>query len=515
MNKQKHFNKQAIQHQRGAVAIIVALCLTLLIGMLGLVLDLGHLYVAKTELQNAADAAALAGAKELTGTLAGVVKAKSAACELGGYNKYDLNSTKVANSSGTPSSCTNITISVGSDPDTMVGIDTITSNTLASNKSFLKVETGPRQLDTWFAKIWAVLKIQTFGMAVAGKYTYDIAPLGICSMQPDLTDSTMVKAPDGGDLGYKRGVTYRLSDANPIGPGTMYWINPVTVTDTAESSPCPNGTNSDTDSLPYVCTGRVNFTPQVGQYVYTNSGISTPQLDALDSRFNIYPNDAKCDPVTAPPDRNIMSYAYNGSGGQPKDWMVTNPASTPLLPTQQSITFGYYSCDLSANTCTDQCKGKVCSKNDVGQTGNVIVAWRPKPYLLESGSANPTKDTDYGVLWSASRPVGKTVIDWPNLYKTKPKAIASYPDTSPYTQTSPSPYYQVVTGVNTAKPDRRMMNIVILDCHASGGSCRPAKVLGIGQFLLQRQVGVDNNVYLEYAGLLSSPLPSSDIRLYR
>lgn len=49
--------------QRGAVAIIVALSLAVLIGFAGLALDLGKLYVAKTELQNAADACALAAAQ--------------------------------------------------------------------------------------------------------------------------------------------------------------------------------------------------------------------------------------------------------------------------------------------------------------------------------------------------------------------------------------------------------------------------------------------------------------------
>lgn len=56
--------------QRGAVAIIVALALPVLIGFIGLALDLGKLYVAKTELQNSADACALAASRELTGVTA-------------------------------------------------------------------------------------------------------------------------------------------------------------------------------------------------------------------------------------------------------------------------------------------------------------------------------------------------------------------------------------------------------------------------------------------------------------
>ncbi|AKU14003.1 hypothetical protein AzCIB_4110 [Azoarcus sp. CIB] len=52
--------------QHGAVAIITALSLVALVGFAGLALDLGRLYVNKTELQNAADACALAASRELT-----------------------------------------------------------------------------------------------------------------------------------------------------------------------------------------------------------------------------------------------------------------------------------------------------------------------------------------------------------------------------------------------------------------------------------------------------------------
>ena len=55
-----------IRRQNGAVAIIAAISLPVLIGFAGLALDLGHLYVEKTELQNATDACALAAARELT-----------------------------------------------------------------------------------------------------------------------------------------------------------------------------------------------------------------------------------------------------------------------------------------------------------------------------------------------------------------------------------------------------------------------------------------------------------------
>jgi Flp pilus assembly protein TadG len=46
--------------------VFVALLMTVIIGFLGMAVDVGHYYVVKSELQNAADAGALAGAAALT-----------------------------------------------------------------------------------------------------------------------------------------------------------------------------------------------------------------------------------------------------------------------------------------------------------------------------------------------------------------------------------------------------------------------------------------------------------------
>ena len=83
----KASNKFSRNWQKGAVAIIVALSLPVLIGMAGLALDLGKLYVTKTELQNAADACALAAAVELDGTDSQFAKAESVGIAVGELNK--------------------------------------------------------------------------------------------------------------------------------------------------------------------------------------------------------------------------------------------------------------------------------------------------------------------------------------------------------------------------------------------------------------------------------------------
>ncbi len=59
------FGTSVWRDERGVVVVITALTLTALVGMAALVVDLGWLYVVRGELQNAADAGALAGVVEL------------------------------------------------------------------------------------------------------------------------------------------------------------------------------------------------------------------------------------------------------------------------------------------------------------------------------------------------------------------------------------------------------------------------------------------------------------------
>ena len=51
--------------QSGSVGIIFALCLTMMVGIAAVVIDLGHAYVVKREIQKATEAGALAGARAL------------------------------------------------------------------------------------------------------------------------------------------------------------------------------------------------------------------------------------------------------------------------------------------------------------------------------------------------------------------------------------------------------------------------------------------------------------------
>lgn len=453
----QHGSHPGHRPQRGAVAILLGLSIFVLFGFMALAIDLGRTYVVRTELQNAADAAALAGAKQLDQTAAGVCcgpdSAVAYAIAMAAQNNYKFS---------TAVTITIANLSVGSCPDDgcMVAASSIgTNNALAAGKTFLKVDIPSGGLATFFARVpttadgTGTLSTSTYGRAVAGKYLIDITPLAVCKLD------------ENPEFGYERGVSYKVADANPIGPGTTYWIDPVATT----SSAC-NGNVPDT--IPYVCAGKLTFTPTLGGTVYTNTGVSDPQLEALDSRF-VKTN--RCDPITAPPDTNVKEYAWDGvSGGAPRDWM--NPD-----PTQQSLSF------------VETGKGKNKVYGPMARASRTF--------------------QDYGVLWSASRPVGATVSDWSSLYGG---AATSYPETSPYAQSS-VPYFSPPPSSNPAKPGRRILHLLIVDCLTAGGICRPATVLGVGKFFMQKRANVptDKEVYLEFSGLDPIALSNAEIRLYR
>lgn len=78
--------------QSGLVIVMLVLVLVVLLGVAAFALDLGRLYVLKTEMQNAADAAALAAAAELNGEDDAIERAKIAATE---FLEHDSHFSKV------------------------------------------------------------------------------------------------------------------------------------------------------------------------------------------------------------------------------------------------------------------------------------------------------------------------------------------------------------------------------------------------------------------------------------
>lgn len=299
--------RPAPSRQRGAVALVFGLALVLLLAAGGLVLDLGHLYVLKSELQNATDSAALAGAKEIDLTAAGITKALAKAKAFAAANNYNFN-TSVALSDGD--------VLFGASPDgPWVGATEAQAS--PAFKTFIKVASGDKTVPTYLMKVAGIASMTANASAVAGRFVVDITPLGICAPSPTVASSALAVGATGEselvEWGFRRGVSYDLTKMGPIaGPADPMLLNPVDSPPTA----CNMSHSSANFTAPFLCQGNSAIISAVGAEVYANTGVSaTPVERAINSRFDDFPSSSACSPVTAPPDTNIQSYNYNLPNG--------------------------------------------------------------------------------------------------------------------------------------------------------------------------------------------------------
>ncbi len=114
-----------LNNQRGAVAVMVALTMMAMLGMVALALDVGHALVARNQLQNASDAAALAGARALGVIYEGMSGSLSGYTLTAGEVANIVNAASVA---GADNQAAGVTVTVNA-ADISVGIWTSSTRT--------------------------------------------------------------------------------------------------------------------------------------------------------------------------------------------------------------------------------------------------------------------------------------------------------------------------------------------------------------------------------------------------
>lgn len=303
--------------QGGAVAIILGIVIVMLIAFVGLALDIGHLYNRKVELQNAADAAALAGARELNGTADGVAAAAVQAIALAAANRSDFGATPVA--------ITNDEIAFSDSPDGP-WVSVADAIGAPENLFFIEVDTtgiaqGTRP--TWFMRAVSAAfnDATTFGRAVAGRTFCEGLPIFTCP-RPGGT------APN---YGFVKGTSYRLaySASGEIGPGNIGWMDPVP----PDATKLIIGADEMRDVL---CFGKT-YCLATGTYTTLTQPAFDPMMDALNTRFNIYQGTLNKATYRAacPSDTNIRNFGYDVvDGDSAVDWLATPAAKQSLDETE-------------------------------------------------------------------------------------------------------------------------------------------------------------------------------------
>lgn len=80
--------RESFSRERGFVLLMAGACLIAMVGMLGLAVDVGRLYIVRNEIQAYADAASLTAALELDGTPAGISRARNSVA--GSTNRWNM-----------------------------------------------------------------------------------------------------------------------------------------------------------------------------------------------------------------------------------------------------------------------------------------------------------------------------------------------------------------------------------------------------------------------------------------
>ncbi|WP_426338730.1 pilus assembly protein TadG-related protein [Pseudoduganella sp. S-14] len=525
--------------QRGAVAVMSGLLLMLvLIPVSGLVLDLGHLYIVKTELQNLADASALAAGKDLDNSDAGLSKAVVSGKALALKNRYDFGSTLTLQDA-------NFRFAASPDGPWYTLAESLGN---ATGRTFVEVDTraggsgGTAQtINTWLMRIAGNNSTSTYGWAVAGRFVNTVTPIGICAIDPTRrTDSYNYGSfTEIVEYGFRRGMSYNVFELGSLGGASSdpYQINPVN----SPPNAC-NPANSATNTVaPFMCVGNSAVLPTgVGQ-VYTNTGVSATLDKALNSRFNDYSGGSQCDPASAPPDINIREFdcvganpcAGAGAVTAPTTWQDSNTLNT-TFPNQQSVNTvssgslktPQYALPFEATAVapakvwpsTVSATSRVTAQADYPHHG---VMWSYTPALQADGStaitpaqANGTSGSSkmYGALGGAT-----DYIDAAN-YPTSVGAGFTSQYAAPYNQAS-GPTFEAPTG-RAGVENRRILNIVLIDCRTppvGSGACGVMNAVGIGKFFMQKKAnfgGSPSQLNVEFTGLVE-PVPTSEVKLYK
>lgn len=461
------------RRQRGVFSLIFALCLLTLIAFIGIAIDVGQLYSRKTELQNIADGAARAAAKELDGSTLGISSAIAKAKSTAEKNKYGYFKNKVIwNDAALRFS----TMATGAD-----WIDAAAAQAAPAGFRHAKVDTI--DLDATHGTISAMFMSvlspalatsMISASAIAGRPALGITPLAVCA-QDNLPSTSLPHGANAAnaerlEYGFRLGLGYNLLSPPPVGAGPQTFIvNPIE----RPNDTCVDAHLSTPVVAPFMRSGTLLFDQlSTSNTVYVSSGFPGALTTDLNSRFNLYDGGTAL-AVMSPPDGNVKEF--------------TPAAATSWMSAQA-----------------------------VAKTASV-----PPPPLTLPPPVSPAS-TSWGVLWSFAVPrrfasntaFAATPADWSLLYPLAPvqpaPKTASYPSATPYASQGASFYLAPTT--NKATASRRVLVIPLLDCSSAApaaGICQPAKVVGYGRFLMT--VAADSSgIYAEFGGGLGvTAAPSS------
>ncbi len=283
--------RRPIPHKRqhGAVAVIFAIVITAMIGMAGLALDLGQLYVAKTELQNAADACALSAAQSLSGSDGKQLQISQAAGLTTAQRHRVLFQSRTVATQADGS----IEFAAGLGGPWYHTSDLAVSNATTLTMRYARCTLVQNNIPTWLIQVLNVLPGVNIGMQ-------SMSASAVARLQPSQTTCAMPVAVCNANLGAKGSWLEGAVSANGALTGSFMW---------ADLSPPQGGAAELAANL--TGTGQCQLPPAGSPVGQAGNVISL--ANEYNSRFGIYQGNVRS--TEAQPDRTGFAYTDNGFGG--------------------------------------------------------------------------------------------------------------------------------------------------------------------------------------------------------
>lgn len=250
-----------ITNEKGFAIVYLALIIIALVCMVGIAVDLGYMYIAKTQLQNAADAGALAGAAKLnpedstTSTVA-KLEAKRIAEANNVVERRPFTGGVLLDGSNQLSSGNDVTVGNWNPAQSPRYDESRTPVNAIKVRTRRTADSPFGQVSIFFSKLFGWESMGATGEAICGRATIATAPLGLCYNACNLSTSMSVTSPV---RFYWAPYPSELAD---IGTYGVAWTN---FSETSQSS--------DKDTLlAYFCKSEAMNS--CGQTVYTTNGVS-------------------------------------------------------------------------------------------------------------------------------------------------------------------------------------------------------------------------------------------------
>ena len=279
------------KRERGSVLATSAIGMLAVLLAVGLGVDISRLYLTKAELQNAADASALAGVSGLNGHSEGISDAVFRATNT--FNKYEFNKTGVTIDPASVLFAVNLNGPYMSQGEAALA---------PVNIRFVKVTTPSEPVGMSFA---ALVLGNTRNLSAEATAGYSVSVNVICPWLP-----AFVLDDPANPISEDNTYTFRLGPGDHLSPGNYQLLAPI-----------QSGGSGDREGM----ANGVNWCISVGTKVKTKPGVTAGAVrQGINTRFDMYAGGL--DPEMSPPDANI---AENITYDQYSDKSVFKAPSHP------------------------------------------------------------------------------------------------------------------------------------------------------------------------------------------